>query len=253
MHTNQPRPTSDAVRITALRKIYGQPENPTIAVHDVSLTFPAGTFTAVMGPSGSGKSTLLQCSAGLDAPTSGEILIGGEPFPSTGETDLTIFRRDRIGFVFQQYNLIGHINVLDNVLLPNRLAGRRADVNAARALLTQLGLDQLAGRLPAALSGGQQQRVAIARTLLGRPDVLFADEPTGALDSVSGRAVLALLRQTCDQHGRTVIMVTHDPVAAATADTVVFLADGRVADRLARPDAAIIADRMTRLATAGAR
>ncbi len=252
MNTGQLRPGADAVRMTALRKIYGSPKNPTVAVRDVSLTFRVGTFTAVMGPSGSGKSTLLQCAAGLDVPTSGEVLVGGEPFPTTGETDVTIFRRDRIGFVFQQYNLVGHISVLDNVLLPGRLAGERADVAAARSLLAELGLDQVAGRLPAELSGGQQQRAAIARSLLSRPAVLFADEPTGALDSGSGQAVLALLRESCDRHGRTVVMVTHDPIAAATADTVVFLADGLVVERLARPGVAAIANRMTQLSTARA-
>ena len=240
-------PGIDPVRLNNVTKTYGTSDNATVALRGVSLTFPRRSFTAVMGPSGSGKSTLLQCAAGLDTPDAGEVLVDGDPFPATGENDVTTFRRDRIGFVFQQYNLIGHITVLDNVLLPLRLAGRRASTMDAHALLTQLGLNGVADRLPAALSGGQQQRVAIARTLLAQPSVLFADEPTGALDSTSGATVLALLRESCDQHGQTVITVTHDPVAAAWADTVVFLADGLVVDRITSPDATTVAERMTAL------
>src|SRR3954453_914881 len=168
----------DVVRLDSLRKTY---DGSVTALDGVTIGPAVGSFTAIMGPSGSGKSTLLQCAAGLDKPTSGQVAIGGAPFPTTGEADVTVFRRGRIGFVFQQYNLIGHISVLDNVLLPIRLAGAggRSDVSAARALLAELGLEHLAERLPAALSGGQQQRVAIARSLLARPAVLFADEPTG--------------------------------------------------------------------------
>ncbi len=242
--TSAAQPGGDPVRLRNVTKVYGADQR-TVALRDVSLDFPQGSFTAIMGPSGSGKSTLLQCAAGLDTPTSGEILIDGAPFPTTGEADVTVFRRDRIGFVFQQYNLIGHITVLDNVLLPVRFAGHRGRRPDAHALLTRLGLGAVAGRLPAALSGGQQQRVAIARSVFAKPSVLFADEPTGALDSASGAAVMALLRESCDLHGRTVVTVTHDPVAAAWADSVVFLVDGAVVERLVRPDAITVAERMT--------
>ncbi|MGW5348935.1 ABC transporter ATP-binding protein [Streptomyces sp. NPDC004031] len=230
-------------------KVYGGDGEPVTALDGVSLGLAAGTFTSVMGPSGSGKSTLLQCAAGLDRPTSGRVLVGGVELPGGGESELTRFRRSRIGFVFQHYNLVPYLTVRQNVLLPQSLAGRRGRrVGAeAAAVLERLGIADLAERRPAELSGGQQQRVAVARALATRPAVLFADEPTGALDTVSSRQVLALLRESADAFGQTVVMVTHDPVAAAYADTVLFLADGRLVDELRSPDAAQTARRMAAL------
>ena len=249
----------EALQLAGVSKVYGSDVTGTAvavtALREVSLAFPAGSFTAVMGPSGSGKSTLLQCAAGLDAPTSGQVFVGGEAVPHGDETGLTQFRRERVGFVFQQYNLIPYLTVAQNVALPLRFAGRRVDLRARTALLARLGLAELAGRLPAELSGGQQQRVAIARALLARPAVLFADEPTGALDRASSRGVLGLLREAVDGFGQTVVMVTHDPVAAAYADVVIFLVDGGIVDRLPHPSVAAVAERMTRMemAAGGAR
>ncbi|MFD6431505.1 ABC transporter ATP-binding protein [Streptomyces venezuelae] len=204
------------------------------ALDDVSLTFPRGTFTAVMGPSGSGKSTLLQCAAGLDRPTSGSVVVGGTELAGLSETRLTLLRRERIGFVFQAFNLLPSLTAEQNVALPLRLAGRRPKKAQVREALGQVGLADRARHRPSEMSGGQQQRVALARALITRPDVLFGDEPTGALDSWTGREVLALLRGMVDRDGQTVVMVTHDPVAAAHADRVVFLVDGRVNGELCR-------------------
>jgi putative ABC transport system ATP-binding protein len=244
----------DALRLVGVSKVYGSDARGAAArvtaLHGVSLAFPAGSFTAVMGPSGSGKSTLLQCAAGLDAPTSGQVFVGGAEVPQGNEEELTEFRRERVGFVFQQYNLIPYLTVAQNVALPLRFANKKVDQPARTALLARLDLAALAGRLPAELSGGQQQRVAIARALLARPAVLFADEPTGALDRASSRGVLGLLREAVDGFGQTVVMVTHDPVAAARADAVIFLVDGGIVDRLPHPSVATVAERMTRLETA---
>jgi putative ABC transport system ATP-binding protein len=200
-----------------------------------------------MGPSGSGKSTFLNCAAGLDRPTSGRVMLGDTELSGRSETELTELRRDRIGFVFQAYNLLGALTVADNVTLPVRLAGRPVDPGQLASVLAAVGLAEHHDRRPSQLSGGQQQRVAIARALINRPDLVCADEPTGALDSRSGRQVLALLRNIVDDLGQTVLMVTHDPVSAAQADTVVFLADGRLAGELTRPSAERIAERMTHL------
>ncbi|MEV4181849.1 ABC transporter ATP-binding protein [Streptosporangium canum] len=216
----------------------------------MSVAFRRGTFTAVMGPSGSGKSTLLQCAAGLDRPDSGQVIVDGVELGPLSEAKLTALRRERIGFVFQAFNLLSALSAEQNVGLPLRLAGRRPVAAQVRESLAQVGLAERGRHLPSQLSGGQQQRVAIARALITKPQVLFADEPTGALDSSSGREVLRLLRTLVDQQGQTTIMVTHDPVAAAYADTVLFLADGRVVDELARSSAQAIAERMTRLETA---
>src|SRR5579875_559695 len=239
----------DALRLVGVSKVYGSEvagaAAGVTALRGVSLTFTAGSFTAVMGPSGSGKSTLLHCAAGLDAPTRGRVFVAGAEVPWGDEARLTEFRRERMGFVFQQYNLIAYLTVTQNVLLPLRFANKQADQRALTALLARLGLAGLAGRLPAELSGGEQQRVAIARALLNRPAVLFADEPTGALDRASSHDVLGLLREAAGEFGQTVLMVTHDPVAAACADTVVFLVDGGIVDRLAHPSVAAVAERMT--------
>jgi putative ABC transport system ATP-binding protein len=223
------------------------------ALDQVTLGFEAGTFTAVMGPSGSGKSTLLQCAAGLDRPTSGEVWLGGQELGDLSETKLTVLRRNRIGFVFQSFNLLPSLTAELNVALPLRLAGRRPSRPEIRRVLGSVGLADRAGHRPSQLSGGQQQRVAIARALVTRPEVVFADEPTGMLDSASGHEVLGLLRGLVDGQGQTVIMVTHDPVAASYASRVVFLADGQVAGELHDPTPQLIAMWMADLGARGTR
>jgi putative ABC transport system ATP-binding protein len=240
-------PPAEVVRLTSVRKVYGGSKNAVVALDDVDISLRRGTFTAVMGPSGSGKSTFLQCAAGLDRPTSGSVVLDGVELASLGESALTRLRRERIGFVFQAFNLLPALNVRDNVGLPLRLAGRRPDRAAVEEVLERVGLGGRLGSRPGELSGGQQQRVAIARALVTRPAVLFGDEPTGALDTGTAREVLALLREAVEGSGQTVVMVTHDPVAAAHADRVVFLADGRVAGTLDRPAVEQVAERMTRL------
>ena len=214
------------------------------ALDGVSVEFAAGTFCAVMGPSGSGKSTLLHCVAGLDRPDSGRVLLAGEEIGRLREPKLTEARRRRIGFVFQSYNLLDSLSVWHNILLPQRLAGVRPDRGWAREVVRRVGLSGRENDRPGQLSGGQRQRVALARALAGRPEVIFADEPTGALDLSSGREVLALLREAVDGFGTAVVMVTHDPAAAAWADRVVFLADGRIVDELVAPTAEKVAARM---------
>jgi putative ABC transport system ATP-binding protein len=236
-----------AVVIESVTKTYGNGPGTIKAVDNVSLSFPAGSFTAVMGPSGSGKSTLLQCAAGLDRPSSGKVSIGGTELSGLGETALTRLRRDRVGFVFQSFNLMPSLTARQNVELPLRLAGRRAGPEAVQAALAAVGLADRSRHRPSELSGGQQQRVAIARALVTSPQVLFADEPTGALDIGTSRDVLELLRRLVTEHGQTVIVVTHDPMAAAHADRVIFLADGRIADTVEHPSAEAVAARMTRL------
>jgi putative ABC transport system ATP-binding protein len=246
----------EALRLASVTKVYEGVSSPVTALNGVSLVLGSGTFTSVMGPSGSGKSTLLQCAAGLDRPTEGQVFVGGDELPGGDEAAVTRFRRTRVGFVFQQYNLIPYLTVMQNVRLPQQLAGRRGSREERReraAILDRLGIADLADRRPAELSGGQQQRVAIARALAARPAVLFADEPTGALDTASGRQVLELLRESVEQFGQTVVMVTHDPVAAAYADTVLFLADGSLVDRLPNPTAEEVAGRMARLDDLAAR
>ncbi|MFJ8882836.1 ABC transporter ATP-binding protein [Streptomyces sp. NPDC102402] len=244
----QPRSrTAEALRLVSVSKVYGSGDGAVTALDGVDLSLSAGSFTAVMGPSGSGKSTLLQCAAGLDRPDRGRILVDGEEMSGGSEAALTKFRRDRIGFVFQQYNLLPTLTVEENASLPLRLAGRKADPARVRAILTQVGLGERLGHLPEELSGGQRQRVAIARALVTRPGVIFADEPTGALDTRSARDVLSLLRETVRLHGTTVVLVTHDPVAASYADSVLFLADGRLAGHLSAPTADAVAARMTHL------
>jgi putative ABC transport system ATP-binding protein len=230
-------PTS-AVELNGVTKTYGAGARRVTALDRLDITFPAATFTAVMGPSGSGKSTLLHCAAGLDRASSGEVVIDGTPINGLSERALTKLRRARVGFVFQSFNLIAALTAAQNVALPLRLAGRRPPAGEVTTMLTEVGLADRADHRPAELSGGQQQRVAIARALVTRPAVLFADEPTGALDAASGREVLRLLRESVDRHDQTIVMVTHDPFAAAHADRVLFLADGRVVDELHRPSAA---------------
>ena len=240
------------VRLDAVRKTYGSGAAEVTALDGVSAGFAPGSFTAIMGPSGSGKSTLLHCAAGLDRVTTGRVTIDGVDITDLSDHELTLLRRDRVGFVFQAFNLVGALTAAQNVELPLRLARRRPSGDQIRAALAEVGLADRSGHRPAELSGGQQQRVAIARALISRPAVLFADEPTGALDTTSSRAVLELLRGVVDRHGQTVIMVTHDPVAASRADRVMLLADGRLADELVGADATTIAAR-TALAESGVR
>ncbi|MFC4086618.1 ABC transporter ATP-binding protein [Amycolatopsis samaneae] len=236
-----------AVRLAGVTKVYGAGDSAVTALRGVSLELRRGRFTAVMGPSGSGKSTFLHCAAGLDRPTSGSVLLGGTELSGLKEKALTELRRDRIGFVFQAYNLVPSLTVLDNITLPLRFAGRTADAAWLREIVGRVGLDQHLKRRPNQLSGGQQQRVAVARALVSRPEVVFADEPTGALDMRTGAEVLTLLRRLVDEAGQTVVMVTHDPVAAAHAHSVLFLADGRFVEEMPSPTPERVAARMTTL------
>ncbi|MFJ4655087.1 ABC transporter ATP-binding protein [Nocardia sp. NPDC088792] len=236
-----------AVRLDAVTKTYGAGENAVTALRGVSLGFAAGTFTAVMGPSGSGKSTMMHCAAGLDRPDTGQVWIGDQALGELDETRLTEMRRARIGFIFQQFNLLPALTARQNIELPLRLAGARVDRDLVNQVIDRVGLSARAGHLPGELSGGQQQRVAIARALVTRPEVVFADEPTGALDTRTAAEVLTLLRESVTTLGQTIVMVTHDPIAASYADRVIFLADGQLADEIRHPDAHTIATRMTRL------
>ncbi|GIH79224.1 ABC transporter ATP-binding protein [Planobispora longispora] len=229
--------TDEPVQLWSVRKVYGSAAGGVTALDDMTVSFRAGTFTAVMGPSGSGKSTLLHCAAGLDRPTDGKVIIDGTDLGPLGETALTLLRRKRIGFVFQAFNLVSALTAEQNVALPLRLAGVRPRGSEVRAALAEVGLADRARHRPGELSGGEQQRVAIARALVTRPSVLFADEPTGALDRATSRDVLRLLRDLADRQGQTVVMVTHDPVAASYADRVLLLADGRVVDEFTAADA----------------
>jgi putative ABC transport system ATP-binding protein len=235
-----------AVRLDGLTRVYRSKAGAVPALRGVSHAFRRGTFTAIMGPSGSGKSTLLQLAAGIDRPTQGRVTIGDTVLGDLSENALTRFRRTSMAFVFQSYNLLDALTAFDNVALPARLAGLAVERAGVLAALEQVGLRELARRRPVELSGGQQQRVAIARALHIGPEVLFADEPTGALDRGTGRHVLDLLRGLADG-GQTVVMVTHDPLAASYADSVLFLADGQIVGRLDRADASRIAATMNDL------
>ncbi|MDN5892413.1 MAG: ABC transporter ATP-binding protein [Nocardioides sp.] len=236
--------TRTAVRLIDLHKSYAHDALPVYAVRGVSFALARGSFTAVMGPSGSGKSTLLSCAAGLDTPTRGQVVIGDRDISTLSPDALTRFRRDHIGFVFQAYNLVDHLPVIDNITLPVVLAGREPDVARLDELVEVVGLGGMGRRLPGELSGGQAQRAAIARALFTRPDVVFADEPTGALDSRTADHVLELLRSTARELGQTVVLVTHDPKVAAAADRVLFLGDGVLVDQLDDPTAEQINTRM---------
>ncbi|GAA2336994.1 ABC transporter ATP-binding protein [Dactylosporangium salmoneum] len=225
-----------AVRAADVVKVYGTGETAVRALDGVGVEFAAGEFTAVMGPSGSGKSTLMHCLAGLDAVDGGSVQVGGAELTGLGDRALTRLRRERIGFVFQSFNLLPTLTAEQNITLPLDLAGRRPDPAWMRELVAALGLQDRLRHRPAELSGGQQQRVACARALLGRPDVVFADEPTGNLDSRTGAGVLEFLRRSVRELGQTIVMVTHDPVAAGHADRAVLLADGRIVDEIQQPD-----------------
>jgi putative ABC transport system ATP-binding protein len=235
------------VQVEQLTRIYQTGGQPVTALTEVDAAFHRGTFTAIMGPSGSGKSTLLQVAAGLDRPTSGRVRVGDAELSRLSETKLTKLRRTRIGFVFQAFNLIGALTVEENILLPLRLAGIRPDRAWIAEVVQRVGLGDRLRHRPAALSGGQQQRVAIARALATRPEVIFCDEPTGALDTQTAADVLTLLRSVVDVHSQTVVMVTHDPVAASYADRVMVLADGRIRRDIPQPGAARIAEELAAL------
>lgn len=240
-------PPSPALAVQGLTRTYGSGDATIHALAGVDLAFWPGTFTAVMGPSGSGKSTFLTCAAGLDRPTSGRIVLDGRDITDWDEERRTRLRRDQIGFVFQGFHLLPYLTATQNVALPARLAGRRLSRARVRWLLERVGLAERAHHLPGTLSGGQQQRVAIARALATDPAVVLADEPTGALDSTTARQTLALLRTSVTELHQTVVMVTHDPVAASYADEAVFLVDGQVAGRMARPTAEAVAGQMAHL------
>lgn len=233
-----------AVRLSGVSKVHGQGTGAVHALRDVSIDLPVGGFTAVMGPSGSGKSTFLHCAAGLDTPSSGTVHLGDVELSGLSEDKLAELRRERAGFVFQAFNLLSSLDVLGNITLPLRLAGKRADADWLREVVDRVGLTDRVDHRPAQLSGGQQQRVALARALVARPEVVFADEPTGALDSRTATDVLTLLRRVVDQTHQTVVMVTHDPVAASYADVVLFLVDGRIVDILPHPTVDTITRRM---------
>ncbi|UFU08181.1 ABC transporter ATP-binding protein [Ruania halotolerans] len=236
-----------AVRLVQVRKSYPNGPGTIEALRSVSLALIPGSSTAVMGPSGSGKSTFLNCAAGLDAPTSGQVFIGDTDLTTLSPDQVTRLRRSQIGFVFQSYNLIEHLSVAENVQLPLLLDGRRADPQWQQFLLTAVGLDGIAERLPSELSGGQRQRVAIARALIARPTVVFADEPTGALDARTGAEVLEVLRTTARRLNQTLVLVTHDAQVASTADEVLFLADGSFVSHLMAPTAGQIRARLEEL------
>ncbi|MFE7563129.1 ABC transporter ATP-binding protein [Kitasatospora sp. NPDC057500] len=240
-----------AARATGLNKVYGEGETRVVALDNVSVTFPQGEFTAIMGPSGSGKSTLMHCMAGLDTVTSGSSTIGDTELVGLKDKQLTQLRRDHIGFIFQAFNLLPTLTALENITLPMDIAGRKADKQWLDKVVETVGLSGRLSHRPSQLSGGQQQRVACARALASKPDIVFADEPTGNLDSRSGAEILSFLRNSVRELGQTVVMVTHDPVAASYADRVVFLADGRIVDELIHPTADAVLDRMRRFDAKG--
>jgi putative ABC transport system ATP-binding protein len=233
-----------AARAVDAVKTYGKGDAAVHALAGVTVTFPTGRFTAIMGPSGSGKSTLMQCVAGLDRLTSGQTFIGEVELSRLDKTALTLLRRDRLGFIFQQYNLIPTLTAKENIVLPLTLAGRDPDQAWFDSIIQTVGLGSRLGNRPSQLSGGQQQRVAVARALVSRPQIVFADEPTGALDSRTGVEILSFMRRMVDEAGQTIVMVTHDPHAASYADNVLFLTDGRITDEMANPTAERVLDRM---------
>jgi putative ABC transport system ATP-binding protein len=227
-------------------KVYGKGDTAVRALDGVTVAFDAGRFTAIMGPSGSGKSTLLHCVAGLDSLSSGQAFIGDADLSTLNDNQLTVLRRDRVGFVFQAFNLVPTLTAEENITLPQALAGRKVDKDRLTQVVETLGLTDRLHHRPSELSGGQQQRVAVARALAGRPQIIFADEPTGNLDSRSGADVLGYMRMAVNQLGQTIVMVTHDPAAASHADRIVFLNDGRIVDEMLAPTAEHVLDRMKR-------
>jgi putative ABC transport system ATP-binding protein len=242
-----PAQTAVAARAVAASKVYGSGEAEVRALDGIDVEFRARQFTAIMGPSGSGKSTLLHCLAGLDRLTSGQIFLGDIEVSAQSEKALTLIRRDRIGFIFQSYNLIPTLTAAENITLPSSLAGRKPDQELFDQIVDTVSLRDRLGHKPTELSGGQQQRVAVARALVSRPEIVFADEPTGNLDSHAGAEILGFMRRAVDDLGQTIVTVTHDPNAASYSDRVVFLADGKIVDELANPTADTIIDKMKTL------
>jgi putative ABC transport system ATP-binding protein len=245
--TTSPLRTTTAAHAVDAYKIYGQGEAEVRALDGVSAEFESARMTAIMGPSGSGKSTLLHCLAGLDRLTRGQIFLGDTELSSLSEKELTLIRRDQIGFVFQAYNLVPTLNALENITLPMSLARKKPDPEWLNTVVETVRLGDRLNHRPSELSGGQQQRVAVARALLSRPAIVFADEPTGNLDSRSGAEILTFMRQAVDDLGQTTVIVTHDPVAAGYANRIVFLADGKIVDEMIDPTADRVLDRMKRL------
>ncbi len=233
-----------AARAVGISKIYGQGDTAVVALDNVTVSFPSGRYTAIMGPSGSGKSTLMHCLAGLDRVTSGQVWIGDTELSQLSERQLTVLRREQVGFVFQAYNLLPTLTAAENIELPLAIAGRRPDRGWYDRVIDAVGLRPRLGHRPAELSGGQQQRVAGARALVSKPAIIFADEPTGNLDSKSSAELLGFMRRSVDEFGQTIVMVTHDPTAAAYADHVLFLGDGRIVDEMADPTAEKVLDFM---------
>jgi putative ABC transport system ATP-binding protein len=246
MTTSAPSPTTTAIAARAVdaSKVYGQGEAEVRALDHISVEFASHRFTAIMGPSGSGKSTLLHCLAGLDRVTSGQVFIGDVEISASSEKQLTLVRRDRIGFVFQSFNLIPTLDARENITLPMSLAGRKPDQAWFDQIVATLRLGDRLSHRPSELSGGQQQRVAVARALVSRPDLIFADEPTGNLDSRASAEILKFMRDAVDDLGQTIVMVTHDPTAASYADRVVFLADGKIVDEMLQPTPDSVLDRL---------
>jgi len=233
-----------AARVEHAVKTYGRGTTEVLALDDVTVGIPAGAFTAVMGPSGSGKSTLMHCLAGLDTLSSGKVFVGDVELSSLSDAELTRLRRERIGFIFQAFNLLPMLTAVENITLPMDLAGEKPDKDWLRNVIDTVGLSDRLKHRPSELSGGQQQRVAVARALANKPELIFADEPTGNLDSRTGAEILGFMRYAVDRFAQTVVMVTHDPVAAAYADRVLFLADGRIVDSMTSPTATRVLDRM---------
>jgi len=238
---------SAAAQAINASKIYGSGDTEVRALDGVDVTFPVGQFTAIMGPSGSGKSTLMHCMAGLDSLTSGDVLIGDTTLGTLNERKLTLLRRDNVGFVFQAFNLVPTLSALENITLPMDLAGVAPDQAWLDQVIETVGLADRTSHRPNELSGGQQQRVAVSRALATRPKIIFADEPTGNLDSVTGNEILSFMRRAVDEFGQTIVMVTHDPNAASYADRVIFLVDGKIVDEIISPDPDLILDHMKRL------
>ncbi len=247
MTATSPPITAVAARAVAASKIYGEGETEVRALDGVDVEFERGAYTAIMGPSGSGKSTLLHCIAGLDTLTSGKVYIGDIDLSSLSEKKLTQVRRDRLGFIFQTYNLIPTLTALENITLPMSLAGRDGNAEWIDRIVDTVGLRPRLKHRPSELSGGQQQRVAVARALASQPEIIFADEPTGNLDSRAGGEILEFMRKAVEELGQTIVMVTHDPTAAAYAGRVIFLADGKIVDELRDPTSQAILDKMHRL------
>ena len=255
MHTAMDTASEEAVpaaRAVGLWKVYGSGQAQVVALRDLSVDIAAGHFTAIMGPSGSGKSTLMHCLAGLDSVSRGDVWVDGTKVSGLSDRGLTRLRREKIGFIFQTFNLLPTLTAEENILLPLAIAGRKPDPSWLKTVVQAVGLEHRLGHRPPALSGGEQQRVACARAMIGRPAVIFADEPTGNLDSRATAGILAALRDAVRQHGQTIVLVTHEPIAAAYADRVLFLSDGQFVDEMYAPTAERVLDELKRLDTGAA-